>query len=67
MKRVDSIGLPDDAQRAHKARRVQRTQSAPIEGLDHRERHDSPSSRHSARTASTEHSLWKDPDLEGKI
>jgi hypothetical protein len=64
MKRVDRIGLPDDAQRAH---RVQRAQSTPIDGLDYRERHASCSSRYSARTVSTEHSLWKDPDLEGKL
>jgi hypothetical protein len=64
MERVDSKGLPDDAQRTDRA---QRAQSTPIDGLDYGERYASHSSRYSARTASTEHSLWKDPDLEGRL
>jgi len=67
MKRVCQNETPDDAERAHREQGVQRAQSAPIEGLYYRERQTSEFSQTFAWTASTEYSLWKDPDLEGKL
>jgi hypothetical protein len=73
---------PDDvaesATRAQRARlqrymqRSERTMTAPIGGFEYslsdvRPRQVSQFSQNSARTASTEHSLWEDPDLEGQL
>jgi len=73
---------PDDvaesATRAQRARlqrhmqRSERTMTAPIGGFEYsladvRPRQVSQFSQKSARTASTEHSLWEDPDLEEKL
>jgi hypothetical protein len=66
--RVPRNGHPDDiSESAQRAQKMQRAQSAPIDGLDCSYRQSSHFSQNSARTASTEYSLWKDPDLEWKL
>lgn len=67
--------VAESAKRARLRRHMQgsdRAMTAPFGGFEYslsdvRPRQASQISKNSARTASTEHSLWEDPDLEGQL